>query len=373
METGSKSFLESKKKEQMIQTPEEQVFDDKLAAMPDEEFLSYMLDGVSRTFALTIPQLPDKLHKTVADAYLLCRTVDTIEDEPELSYDQKRSLCQHYSQVLKGDTEAESFVREIMPLLSESTIPAEHELIQNTRKVIDIAHSFSKEDQEALIRCVDIMGEGMVFYQENASLEGLEDQEEMDKYCYYVAGVVGEMLTDLFCNYSEEIAQNRERMSKLAVSFGEGLQMTNILKDIWTDYDRGVCWLPKSVFKRFGFDLKNLSQGPRSAGFQKGLQHLVSVAHAHLVNAFEYTLLIPPQEKGIRKFCLWALGMAILTLRKIYKKPDFTHGDEVKIKRNTVKSVILISNVTAGNDMLLRMLFKGIRAGLPICEKEIIK
>jgi farnesyl-diphosphate farnesyltransferase len=40
-----------------------------------------LLPGVSRTFALTIPQLPDALRPVVTNAYLLCRTADTIEDE----------------------------------------------------------------------------------------------------------------------------------------------------------------------------------------------------------------------------------------------------------------------------------------------------
>ena len=40
-----------------------------------------LLPGVSRTFALTIPQLPQDLRPIVTNAYLLCRTADTIEDE----------------------------------------------------------------------------------------------------------------------------------------------------------------------------------------------------------------------------------------------------------------------------------------------------
>lgn len=61
----------------------------------------------------------------------------------------------------------------------------------------------------------------------------------MDLYCYHVAGVVGEMLTELFCDYSPEINQHKPVLMKLAVSFGQGLQMTNILKDIWEDRKRG--------------------------------------------------------------------------------------------------------------------------------------
>ena len=117
--------------------------------------------------------------------------------------------------------------------MTHHAIPAEHELIRQLDRVVAITKSFAKPQREALIRCVRIMSEGMIYYQENAKPEGLANQAEMDKYCYHVAGVVGEMLTDLFCYYSEEINHEREQLFELSTSFGQGLQMTNILKDIW--------------------------------------------------------------------------------------------------------------------------------------------
>src|SRR5438552_2755950 len=77
--------------------------------------------------------------------------------------------------------------------------------------------------------------------------KGLNDVDEMHEYCYFVAGVVGEMLTELFCAHSPKIDARRAELERLAVSFGQGLQMTNILKDIWDDLERGFCWLPKDV------------------------------------------------------------------------------------------------------------------------------
>src|SRR5699024_12069588 len=65
----------------------------KFAGYSDEELQSYLLDHVSRTFALTIPELPPELAYVVSNAYLLCRIVDTVEDEPALSASQKDDLC----------------------------------------------------------------------------------------------------------------------------------------------------------------------------------------------------------------------------------------------------------------------------------------
>ncbi|MDM8569467.1 squalene/phytoene synthase family protein, partial [Thiotrichales bacterium HSG1] len=60
----------------------------------DEDYQNYILPGVSRTFALTIPQLPPDLCKVVSNGYLLCRIADTIEDEPNLTFIQKRQFSQ---------------------------------------------------------------------------------------------------------------------------------------------------------------------------------------------------------------------------------------------------------------------------------------
>src|SRR5215475_15834639 len=66
----------------------------------DDALQARMLAGVSRTFALTIPELPADLARVVSNAYLLCRIVDTIEDEPVLSGTQKNSFCQQFLRTL---------------------------------------------------------------------------------------------------------------------------------------------------------------------------------------------------------------------------------------------------------------------------------
>lgn len=331
----------------------------------DSEFQAALLAGVSRTFALTIPQLPPELRHVVSNAYLLCRTVDTIEDEPGLSPAQKKSFCDQFLEILQTDKNPERFISQLGPLLTGHTIPAEHDLIRQLNRVVGITKSFTPEQQAALVRCVKIMSEGMVYFQYHASPGGLQHQEEMDKYCYHVAGVVGEMLTDLFCYYSSEIALHHQELHQLSRSFGQGLQMTNILKDIWDDQKRGVCWLPKDLFERNGINLENIETYYKDKHYQQGMYHLLGIAHCHLENALQYTLLIPAHEKGIREFCLWALGMAMLTLRKINRNPGFTSGKQVKISRNSVKATVLLSGLTVKYDGMLKSIFRLLGKDLP--------
>ncbi len=323
----------------------------------DYEYQAQILQGVSRTFALTIPQLPPALCPVISNAYLLCRIADTIEDEPTLSSIQKQHFANLFTQVVANTANPQEFSQTLFPLLSESTLPTEKELIQNTPRVIRLTHHFTTLQQKALLRCVSIMAKGMAEFQQQNTLHGLKNLTEMNDYCYYVAGVVGELLTELFCEYSPEIAKNQAQLKKLAVSFGQGLQMTNILKDIWADQQRGACWLPQDIFSQNGCDLTQLSTQHHTIAFKTSLLQLITIATEHLHNALRYILLIPKKEQGIRRFCLWAVGMAILTLRRIHQNPFFSDGQQVKISRRSVKAVILLSSAAAYNDTSLNFLF----------------
>jgi farnesyl-diphosphate farnesyltransferase len=328
-------------------------------------FQDQILPYVSRTFALTIPQLPMPLRTAVTNAYLLCRIADTIEDEPALSPTETRVFLQRFTAVVRGTEAAGPLARELARRLSERTLPAERELVSGMEGVVGITASLNAE-RAAIQRCIEVMCHGMHHFQQTASLAGLARSSDLDGYCYYVAGVVGEMLTELFCCYSPAIAAQRTAMQELSASFAEGLQLTNIIKDFWEDRSRGACWFPRDLFARHGVELAAVSPQGSAAGFHAGVRELVAVAHGHLRNALAYALLLPPAETGIRLFCLWAIGLAVLTLRRIAARPHFTAGAEVKVSHAAVLLTRLCSRAAVRNDRLLRRLFEQAARGLPL-------
>jgi farnesyl-diphosphate farnesyltransferase len=275
--------------------------------------------------------------------------------------------------VVGGNGEPGPLARDLEHRLSERTLPTERDLVSNMDRVVRVAANLGAAQHAAIQRCVELMCYGMPRFQFNASVKGLARSTDLDDYCYYVAGVVGEMLTDLFCDYSGDIARQRASLSALAASFAQGLQMTNILKDIWEDRSRGACWLPQEVFTRHGVDLGQISADAQEPRFQAGLTELVGVAHSHLRNALDYTLLIPGKEKGIRRFCLWAIGLAVLTLRKIAHNPGFTAGAQVKVSRTAVSLTMALTNTFISNDWMLRRLFSTAARGLPLARLPEIR
>ena len=336
------------------------------SGVSDAVYQDQILPHVSRTFALTIPQLPAALRVAVTNAYLLCRIADTIEDEPALSPAETMTFLQRFMDVVAGRDEPDTLALALETRLTDRTLATERELVSHMRRVINVTAELNPTQRTAIHRCVELMCYGMPRFQATASLRGLPRQSDLDEYCYYVAGVVGDMLTELFCEYSPLIDRNRPGMQSLAVSFAQGLQMTNILKDVWEDRARGACWLPQEVFTRHGIDLARLTAEPYDPRFAAGMRELVGVAHGHLRNALEYTLLIPPAEIGIRRFCLWAIGLAVLTLQKINRNPEFTSGVQVKVSRRAVGMTRVLTDVTGRSDWLLRRLFGFAARGLPL-------
>ena len=332
----------------------------------DAAFQASMLQGVARSFALTLGQLPPPLRRAGANVYLVCRIADTIEDEPTLSAAQKETFSARWLDVVEGRAPAAPFALELGATLSPSTTGAERGLVAAADRVVRITRGLRAPQRQAIERCVRIMTRGMAEFQHQASLRGLQDVRHLDRYCYHVAGVVGETLTEFFCDYSAEIDRRRPELLALAVSFGQGLQMINVLKDMWEDQRRGVCWLPQDVFRNAGIDdLQALAPGMADARFAAGLSTLVAITHGHLANALRYILIVPARETGIRRSCLWPLGLAVLTLQRIHATPAFTTGRQVKVSRNGARAVVAGTSALARSNAALSLLFRGLTRGLP--------
>jgi len=343
------------------------------ASISDADYQDRILPHVSRTFALTIPQLPLALRGAVTNAYLLCRVADTIEDETVISAAATLGLLHRFVAVLYGREPAPGLVQDVLAQLSERTLPAERELVLNTGRVIAVTGSLRPPQRLAIQRCVEVMCAGMHQFQRTASLRGLATMNDLNDYCFYVAGVVGQMLTELFCDYSGDIGRQRAGLQEFAVSFAQGLQMTNILKDVWEDRSRGACWLPQDVFTRHGVDLGQLTGPGGDSRFDAGMRELIGIAHGHLRNALSFTLLIPARERGIRRFCLWAIGLAVLTLQRIARTPGFNSGAQVKVSRRAVAMTQLLTNLAVRSDWMLRGLFERAASGLPLAPAAAVR
>ena len=143
---------------------------------------------------------------------------------------------------------------------------------------------------------------GHALLQRSASLRGLERLADLDSYCYHVAGVVGEMLTELFCAYSPEIDAHAAGAAAARAVLRAGTADDQHPQGcVGGPQPRGLL-AAAEVFERRGFDLERLP-ARHEQSFGDSLRELVGIAHGHLRNALSFTLLIPASETGIRRFC----------------------------------------------------------------------
>ena len=301
----------------------------------DLAYQKAILSSVSRTFALTIPLLPSIIEKVVGNTYLLCRIVDTIEDAAELNPHTKQKLSQLFLDAVLGKIPVEFFVDPCLEALNHYGNQDELDLIAHTPTVLRILHTCSKDDRAAVSRCVSIMSEGMSYFHGKQTQAGLQNLQEFEKYCYVVAGVVGELLTTIFSNHSAEFANRIQGHEELAIAFGQALQMTNILKDSPEDRARGVSWKPAEMNQ----------------------EQLLKIAYEKLQDSLNYILLIPKEEYGMRRFCFLAFGLAVMTLSKIAKQKEFSDKAEVKLPRNTVMVFYTFTKFAVKSDTLMQIFF----------------
>ena len=315
---------------------------------------------VSRTFALNINVLKGKLHKSILLAYLYLRIADTVEDDPDMNASEKEVVLGLFAEIFKTPELRDDAVTAFEKALPESWRKSEHpymNLCLHTHVVVPLLRELP-ETYAAPVRDVTIeMCHGMAKFalrQEAALSSGwftLESVADLDEYCYYVAGIVGKLLTNLFAADTCFISESRKaEMQKLDVSFGLALQVANIVKDCVEDSTRRVCFVPEEICRRHGFahsyemfatDVAPENRADFDTRRAAVMKELVDKAWKHLDDAIAYTRLIPNVKMRTRLFCLWPLFMAAENMKLIGDGSSlFASDKKVKITRDTVKRII---------------------------------
>lgn len=330
-----------------------------------------LLTGVSRTFALSIPELPNPLGEWVTCAYLVCRIIDTLEDRPASDEAARQEQFDGFLAALGPPIEVARAERlgpggrDERPRDGSPSHDACATLMGMSGDVFGWLAGFPEAAIDAIRRCAVEMISGLrrtPLTHTAVSTTGAEHPailfgsvRELERYCHYAAGVVGMMLTRLFSVRLGADAFPADRAALHAGKrFGRGLQLTNIIKDHPADLCDGRCFIPLEAARRFGLSRDDLLRPHLPDAVRRWI---VDRAAAHLSIAVEYTLRIPPSATGIRRFCVQPLMMAVLTLERVLTHPDITPDDRPKITRAQVANVIDISRQIDADDAAIRAWF----------------
>lgn len=200
---------------------------------PDE----YCQDRTRRSgssFYYSFLFLPDAQRRAITALYAFCREVDDVVDEcrePEVA----RTTLQWWRQEigrLFHDTPQHPVTRALTPALSQYNLQEEYFLEIIDGMEMDLEHS------------------------------EYADFSELSLYCYRVASVVGLLSAEIF-GYQER------QTLKYAHDLGMAFQLTNILRDVGEDAQRGRIYLPADEMARFGVTRAQILEGRDSEGMKQ--------------------------------------------------------------------------------------------------------
>ncbi|HEV8268263.1 MAG TPA: squalene/phytoene synthase family protein [Thermoanaerobaculia bacterium] len=210
--------------------------------------LEKLLEETSRTFALSIPLLPEPTRREVTIAYLLFRIADTFEDASHWSIERRVEALAAFRDLLTAPSASEA--RRLAQEWGAAGV-SPHEgyarLIAETPEVLEAFFALSPGAVGSIRPHVQRSTDGMAGFVRRTGENGelsLRDVADLKSYCYVVAGIVGEMLTDLFLLGREALAPAAPYLVERAATFGEALQLVNILKDSESDALEGRRYLP---------------------------------------------------------------------------------------------------------------------------------
>ncbi len=329
----------------------------------DWDFCKARLVRVSRTFSIPIGMLRERLEIAVTCGYLLCRIVDTVEDDATLPAQARDALFALWLDVLAGHAAPEAFEARFVASTGFATDSDEHVLAAHTHRVFAVLRTLPDPLPAIVTRWVSEMSRGMAIYAHRApgddGIRALLNLRDLERYCYFVAGTVGHLLTELFL--AEVPLHEPERVAVLrreAEEFGLGLQLVNILKDVTDDRARDWSFLPRSTFEEQGLSLADALEPANRERAWRALRPVFDRAEAALQGAFRYTLALPADAADVRLFCLLPLWMAARTLA-VARGDDrvFLPGAPVKISREEVASIVQESVALCTDDDALRRSF----------------
>ncbi|SPP63045.1 phytoene/squalene synthase family protein [Nitrospira lenta] len=310
---------------------------------------------MSRLFYTTLAVVPADVRDQIGLGYLFARAADTIADTDLIARAQRLEYLSQLKAQFVGDQISWSQVREIqqaMGLVQQDS--SERVLLERLEDIFRLFQECSPEDRRRVQRLMTTLTQGMEMDllrfpgQSVDELTALKTLDDLDRYTYYVAGCVGEFWTDLMCAHRKALASwNVKHMSDVGIRFGKGLQLTNIVKDVAHDLQKGRCYIPETLLDEVGLTPRDLLSEATLPRFRPVLSQLVRIAAEHLDQGWMYTMSIPRHEMRLRLSCMWPILSAGESLKMVLHSPDLLNpAVKVKIPRSKVYKILALTTFT---------------------------
>ncbi|KAL8878701.1 MAG: hypothetical protein Q9198_003547 [Flavoplaca austrocitrina] len=271
-----------------------------------------LLDQTSRSFSAVIQELHPELLIPVALFYLILRGLDTIEDDMTIPIEKKDPLLRDFHTII--EKEGWSFNGSGPDERDRELLVQFHYVTEEYRKIKPVYRQIINEITRK-------MGAGMADYCKKTAegKVGVETVEEYDEYCYYVAGLVGNGLTQLFVE-SELANPALNERPQLQKSMGLFLQKTNIIRDIREDWDDKRRFWPREIWSKYVDNFEDLFNPANQEAALNCSSEMVLNSLNHADECLFY--LAGLKEQSVFNFAAIPQSMAIATLALVFRNPD---------------------------------------------------
>ena len=317
------------------------------------------VQGVSRTFALTVDVLEEPMASQICVGYLLCRVADTVEDAGHIPPDAQSDVLRTYRRAIDPDdgTDIGEFREAVDEWLPEErdddwTVVAEAPTIAATFEQLD------PEAQEAIVPPVLEMVDGMAMFVDRHATKGglrIDDRDELEQYCYYAAGTVGNLITNLLTR--GDVAEERaRRLRETAEEFGLLLQLVNVSKDVYDDYtEENNVYLPAEWLEAEGVEQERVVHPENRESSARVVGRTADYARSFLDDAQAYLETMPLSNGNTMEAWTVPYLLAVGTLRELGSRPeDALTETGVKVSRQEVFAVMSAAS-DVGRDSLAEL------------------
>ncbi|MFC5366099.1 phytoene/squalene synthase family protein [Salinirubrum litoreum] len=333
--------------------------DDPLPDHPDLGWCHEAVQGVSRTFALTVDVLEEPMSSYICVGYLLCRVADTVEDADHISPDEQARLLRSYDAALdpEDDTDIDAFAEAVEPHLPpEAERNDDWRVVAEADRVVGVFEALPEDVREAVTPPARELVQGMAMFVERYADDGglrIQSREELEEYCYYAAGTVGNLITNLVTR-GDVGGERARRLYDTAEEFGLLLQLVNISKDVYDDYtEENNVYLPAVWLESEGVPQEEVVDPRHEHGASSVVRRTAEHAKSFVDDAQTYLELVPTHDGNT--LAAWAIPylLAVGTLRELLSRPeDALREGDVKISRQEVFAVVSAMSDTDDRSML---------------------
>jgi farnesyl-diphosphate farnesyltransferase len=264
-----------------------------------------------------IKELHPELLVPICVFYLILRGLDTIEDDMTIPLATKEPILRGFDEILE---------KEGWSFNGNHAREKDRDLLVEFDCVIKEFANIKPAYRSIIKDITKRMGNGMADYCSNAehNENGVDTIKDYEKYCHYVAGLLGEGLTRLFVEAGLANPGLLER-PELMESMGQFLQQTNIIRDIKEDWEEKRRFWPKQVWSKHVNNFEDLMKPEHREAALNCNSEMICIALSRADDCLFYLAGI--RDQSVFNFCAIPQSMAIATL-------DLCFRNEEMFKRN---------------------------------------